>query len=59
MQIAYLNKGKAAKQSETDKLLNAFRDRDIRLSLNKHKEQLEALNISETEFIEQLRTRLK
>ena len=59
MQIAYLNKGKAVKQSETDKLLSSFRDRDIRLSLNKHKAKLEALNISETEFIEQLKTRLK
>ncbi|MFC4212158.1 hypothetical protein ACFOWA_13240 [Pedobacter lithocola] len=59
MQIAYLNKGKAAKQSENEKLLSAFRDRDIRLALNKHKDKIEALNISEPEFILELKNRLQ
>lgn len=58
MQIAYINRGKASKQSETDKRLDAFKDRDIRLFCRKYKHQIESLNISEVEFIERLKKRL-
>lgn len=58
MQIAYLNKGKAVKESETEKVLKNFQDRDIRLFVNKHLAEIKALGITEPEFIAQLRTKL-
>ena len=58
MQIAYINRGKASKQSETNKRLDAFKDRDIRLFCNKYKEMIKSLNISEVDFIERLKNRL-
>ena len=58
MNIAYINKGKAKKLPENDKLLKAFQDRDIRLFVNKYKSVIASLKISEVDFIARLRKRL-
>lgn len=51
MQIAYLNKGKIKAKSKTDEILESFYLRDIRLSYNKNRKELNSLGISEIEFV--------
>ena len=59
MQIAYLNKGKAKAKTSTDQMLERAYLRDMRLVWNKCKDELLAVGISETQYIERAKEKFR